>query len=182
VLDAPSAERDFTVECGSFALIARVGGCWRQRTPTPKVPQSQRGCANRPRKCTSFKAEYLVDALFCDCLHDVNEGRFGEATAMMHSFPTDGLPLEETLEDAAKKSVTITLTLESALTVGHIEIVDGAVMNASFGGLEGEAAVYAALRSRSLKIRRGGMPKPSSVGGIQLSAAQILAAADQRKA
>lgn len=100
---------------------------------------------------------------------------------MMHSFPANGLPLEETLEDAAKKSITITLTLESDLTVGHIDIVDGEVVDASFGGLEREEAVYAALRSPSLKIRRGRAPKASSAKRLQLSAGQILAATGQRR-
>lgn len=101
---------------------------------------------------------------------------------MMHSFPANGLPLDETLEDAAKKSITVTLTLESDLTMGHIDIIDGEIVDASFGGLEREEAVYAALRSRSLKIRRGGMPKPSSVRRIQSSTAQILAAPARRQA
>lgn len=101
---------------------------------------------------------------------------------MMHSFPANGLPLDETLEDAAKKGITVTLTLESDLTVGHIDIVNGEVVDASFGGLEREAAVYAAMRSPSLRIRRGRMPKPSSVRRLQLSTVQIRAAAEQRKA
>jgi hypothetical protein len=100
---------------------------------------------------------------------------------MMNSFPANELPLEDLLESAAIRRIIAILNLESDFTVGHIDIVNGEVVDAAFGGLEREEAVYAALRSTTLRIRRGRAPKLPATRRITLSTERLLAQSAQRR-
>lgn len=100
---------------------------------------------------------------------------------MMNSFPANELPLEDLLQSAASRRITATLNLESDLTVGHIDIVNGEVVDAAFGGLEREEAIYAALRSKTLRIRRGRAPRLPATRRIMLSTERLLAESAQHR-
>jgi hypothetical protein len=100
---------------------------------------------------------------------------------MLYSFPAVGLPLEDLLKTAEEQRLTTALDLRSDMTAGRIDIVQGEIVDAVFGGLQGEEAVYAALRCDSLHVNPGRTPKGSAARRIRLSTSEILSRSTQRK-
>ena len=93
---------------------------------------------------------------------------------MLSSFPDNELPLADLLRYAADQSVTAAIDLRSDLTVGRIDIVRGQIVDAVFGGLTCEEAVYAAMCSPTLRVNRGRAPASRTIHRTQLSTKQIL--------
>lgn len=94
---------------------------------------------------------------------------------MIPSYPAHELPLDELLRFAAENRITAAIDLRSSITAGRIDIVHGEVVDAAFGGLICEAAVCAALDSKSLQVLRGRTPPRSLARRVRSSTTQILA-------
>jgi TonB family protein len=92
----------------------------------------------------------------------------------MKSLPTNQLPLADLLRFAADNQLTTALDLRSDLTAGRIDIRDGEIIDAKFGGLVAEQAVYAALRSGSLSVIPGRAPRRSAPKHVTLTTNQLL--------
>jgi hypothetical protein len=100
---------------------------------------------------------------------------------MRHPVSTDELPLSDLIRFAAANRLTAALELRSQIAAGRISIRDGEVIDAVFGGLEGEAALHAALASRSLSVFRGRPPNASAARNIFASVPELLSSVIPRK-
>ncbi|HEY5957954.1 MAG TPA: energy transducer TonB [Polyangiaceae bacterium] len=100
---------------------------------------------------------------------------------MKRPVSTDELPLSDLIRFAAENRLTAALELRSRLVAGRISIRDGEVIDAVFGGLEGEAAIHAAMASRSLSVFRGRPPSRSAARRVFAPLQELVGSVIPRK-
>ncbi len=99
----------------------------------------------------------------------------------MKSLPTNDLPLADILQFAADNGLTASIDLRNRVTAGRIDIREGQIIDAYFGGLVAEQAVYAAIRSADLSVHRGHARRRSVPSKITLSTQELLREGLRRK-
>jgi hypothetical protein len=99
----------------------------------------------------------------------------------MKSYPSNELPLADLLQFAADNGLTTSIDLRNRITAGRIDIVEGQIVDACYGGLLADEAVIAALTSGDLSLLRGRQPKRSAPRRVGMSTSQLLGEAARRK-
>jgi hypothetical protein len=99
----------------------------------------------------------------------------------MKSYPTNDLPLADLLQFAADNGLTASIDLRNCLTAGRIDIREGQIVDACFGGLVAEQAVYAAIRSGDLSVHRGRARRSSAASRITTPTHELIREGLRRK-